>query len=93
MSDDVFSDPVETFFDNAADAQVVCNARQTLLGGDRRRFHVAAKGLSEILALTYSQVIPVARYEDKERDCSRAMLIGDISFDFSKNSVTMTLWG
>ena len=86
-------DPIETFFDLTADAQAVCNARQSLLGGDRRRFRVAAKGLSEMLALPYSETIPVARYEDKERDCFRNMIVGDITFDFAKNGVTMTLWG
>lgn len=86
-------DPIETFFDNTVDAQAVCNARQSLLGGDRRRFRVGAKGLAEIMALSYSKAIPIVRYEDEERDCFRSMLVGDITFDFAKNSVTMTLWG
>lgn len=86
-------DPVPTYFDSEADAQVIADARQALLGTERRRFKVVTKNIDEVLALSFTGDIPVARYVDTERDVDRGMLISEIVVDLGKNSATLTLWG
>lgn len=86
-------DPVETFFDDVADAQTMADERLALLSQERRRFRVQVNGVAEALALDLSAGIPVARYIDSERDCDRNMLVSEIVFDFAKDTTTMTLWG
>ena len=86
-------DPVATYFDSEADAQVIADARQALLGTERRRFKVVTKDVGEVLALSFTGDIPVARYVDPDRDVDRGMLISEIVVDLGKNSATLTLWG
>ncbi len=86
-------DPVETFFDNVADADVMANERQELLSQVRRRFDCTVSGLDEVQALDYSTRIPVAAYTDTERAIERNMLIGDITIDLGKQSAKLNIWG
>jgi hypothetical protein len=86
-------DPVETFFDSEADAQVMADERQDLLSRERRRFSVTVTDIAEVLKLDYTGTIPVARYVDAERDADLTVLISDITVDFGKNSATLTIWG
>lgn len=86
-------DPIETFFDNAADAQVVADARQDLLSAERRRFKVTVTGLDEVMALTYVGAVPVGYLTDLERNISRPVLVSDITMDFDKQSASLTVWG
>lgn len=86
-------DPVETFFDSEADAQIVADARQALLSVERRRFRLTATDLSEVLDLEYALAVPRAQYVDAERDADRPVLLSEIVFDFSRQSATLTIWG
>lgn len=42
-------EPVETFFENVADAELVARQRQALLSPERRRFAAPVRGLDEVL--------------------------------------------
>lgn len=86
-------DPVETFFDNTADAQVVCAARQALLSTERRRFRLAATGIDEVLALSYTGAVPIGRYRDSERAVDCKVLVSEIAIDLGKHSAMLTVWG
>lgn len=86
-------DPVETYFDSEADAQVIADARQALLGVERRRFKVQTKGIEEILALPFTGDVPTAQYTDADRAMDRKMLISEILVDLGKSTATLTLWG
>lgn len=87
-------DPVETFFDNVADAQTMADARQTLLAREARRFEVTAKGCDEALALGYvAGTCPTASYADTERDASMNGLIAEFGIDFAKQTQTFVVWG
>lgn len=88
-------DPVETFFDNTADAQAIANARQALLSPERRRFQVRVAGADAGLAIPYtSGTCPLATYTDTERDVSgMTAIIADITIDFARQSSTFTIWG
>lgn len=86
-------DPILTFFDSPADAQTVADARQSLLKGERRRFRVAAKDLTQTINLDLVIGIPIATYVDTERDVSRPALLSEITFDIGKDTTLMTVWG
>lgn len=85
--------PVETFFDNVADAQVVAEARQALLSPDRRRFRCVAVGLSEVLALDPTGKVPVVRYVDANRSFDAPALACEIMMDLEKQQVAVSVWG
>lgn len=87
-------DPIETFFDNVADAQMIADARQALLSPERRRFSPKVTGLDEAIAINYlSGTIPVAHYIDAERAVDRNMIVTAITLDFSKQQAELPVWG
>lgn len=87
-------DPIETFFDDVEDAQVMADARQTLLSSERRRFAPRVVGMDEALALTYlSGTIPLGHYTDTERSADMSVLVAEIGFDFARQQCEFTVWG
>lgn len=86
-------DPVETFFDNTADAQLVANERQTLLSAERRRFRATTVGLSEVLALNLTGAVPLAQFTDTELAASRTVVVNEITLDFQNQGAVVGLWG
>ncbi|MFC4255362.1 hypothetical protein GRI97_07990 [Altererythrobacter xixiisoli] len=86
--------PVESFFVNVADAQIMARQRHDLLSADRRRFGVTVTGLDEVLALPLSgPVVPSAHYEDRQRGTSQPSLVADVSMDFATQTAKMVVWG
>lgn len=89
----ISDDPVETFFDSTTDAQNVANARQTLLGAERRRFKPTVNDITDALGLSYMGAAPLAAYVDLERSANRTMIISDMVIDLEKQNASFTLWG
>lgn len=87
-------DPIETFFDTVEDAQVMADARQALLSGNRRRFTLAMKDLGEVVDLEYTAGSALlANYVDTEREADMTVIVADMTFDFAKQGATMMIWG
>jgi len=87
-------DPVQTFFDNVADAQVMADERQSLLSPVRRRFTVAVRGIEEVSALDYmAGAVPVARFIDRECSIDRDMIVSEIVLDYAAQSAALNVWG
>lgn len=86
-------DPIETYFDSSANAQVIADGRQSLLGTERRRFTVRLNSADELLALNYIGAVPVVRYVDGEKDADRKALITEITVDLEKDAATVGVWG
>lgn len=87
-------DPIETFFDDVDDAQLVADARQTLLSPERRRFTVRVRGVSEAMGLDYvAGTIPLADFVDTERAADFTGLIGEIGIDFERQQAQFSIWG
>ena len=89
-------DPIETFFDDTADAQIVANERQDLLSADRRRFRCAVNRLDEVMVLDYVGSLPLAQYRDAERGISGAdgmMVVSEIVIDLHKGQAAIMVWG
>lgn len=86
-------DPVETFFDEVEDAQVMAEARQALLSPERRRFKVTAKDIDQTVPLLDAAEAVTARYVDPMRNADRLVLVSEITFDFAKQNAIFTVWG
>ncbi len=86
-------DPVETFFDDVDDAELVTQERLDLLSAARRRFAVSFDDTDEIADLPVGGAVPVVRYVDAERGVDRNMIVCEIIIDLNKNSAAMPLWG
>ncbi|MXP24798.1 hypothetical protein GRI39_01895 [Altererythrobacter indicus] len=88
------ADPIETFFDNPADAQAMAEQRLALLSPERRRFKADVRGLSEAISLAGpADNAPLARYVDEGRSADRDMLAAEIGFDFETQQATFIVWG
>jgi hypothetical protein len=87
------ADPVPTFFDNVADAQVIADARQALFSSERRLFEVAVRGTAEMAALDPEAGVPVGRFVDSERGVDRKVLIGQIEIDLAGGKSAAVIWG
>lgn len=86
-------DPIETFFDDVDDAQIVAAQRQALLSVSRRRFRITTRDIDETLDLAISPIAPMARFIDSEKDANLPVLICDIAYDLGKDAAAFTLWG
>jgi hypothetical protein len=86
-------DPVESFFDEIADAEQVAIERLGLLSAARRRFSVRIADADAVADLSYVGTAPVVRYRDTEREFDRKVIVTDITIDLSKNEATLGVWG
>lgn len=86
-------DPIETFFDNVADAQVMADARQALLSPERQRFMVTLNSAAEIQALSYVSAIPVGRFVDTDRGVNKPVLMSDFTIDYNRLAAAVRIWG
>jgi len=87
-------DPVETFFDSVADAQVMADERQALLSEVRRRFTVRTGTIEEVAALDYTGgALPLVQYIDTECAIDRSMIVGELIYDYAAQSAAMNVWG
>jgi hypothetical protein len=93
LARDTRDEPIESFFDDTADAQAMLDERFALLKADRRRFQVALSGVETGLALDYSQAAPAATLIDAERAMNGACAIVEIGVDFGANKSILTVWG
>jgi hypothetical protein len=85
--------PIETFFDNVADAQIVADRRQALLSAERRRFRCQTMGIEEMVALDFGATIPVCRYVDADRQFNAKALVCEIYLDLDKQQAALAVWG
>lgn len=88
------ADPIETFFDNVADADVMAAARQALLSPERRRFSVEIVGLDDVINLDPSDgEVPNAQFIDTVLLCERKTVITSMSIDFGAQRAEANIWG
>lgn len=86
--------PVETFFESTADAQVISDARLTLLKGDRRRFVQDSRGVQSFTGgLDFSQVTPTVQVTDDLRGASHLAATVEISVDLGGEKTKFISWG
>jgi len=81
--------PAEGFFDSAADAQAVINARGALIGVDRRRFAAAMMGAH----WPDVAVLPADRLIDAELRIDATLACARIELDLEAERTSHETWG
>lgn len=82
-------DPVEGFFDSAADAVTAIGQRVSLLGVVRRRFVVGVNDLVEITPGT----VPTHRVIDAEQGLDASMLLSRLEVDLEQDTTQLEYFG
>ena len=82
--------PADGYFDTAADAQAVINARGALIGVERRRFTV---GISDLLWSDVAAGIPQVRLVDGEQRAAGRFLVARIEIDLDAETTSYELFG
>jgi hypothetical protein len=86
-------EPIVTFFDFEADAQIIANERLALLSPSRRMFDLKIAGASHGQALSFATVLPTARVIDEQRGYDRDALVVGIKIDLGRDTTDLTTWG
>jgi len=82
--------PATGYFDNAADAQAMINARGALIGTERRRFSVKAE---DLIWPTIEAGIPQVQLVDADQSVSAVHLAARIEVDLDSETTTYELFG
>lgn len=92
---DTGDSPIQTFFDNVADAQVLADERGALLGAHARAFRVRIAGLMDLdTDLDMSTVLPAATLIDDVQVANMAVVVANIeSYDTADEQTVLAVWG
>lgn len=82
--------PAVGFFDAAADAETMVNARGALIGTERRRFAVRA---ADVIWPSVSLAVPQAQLIDIEQAVSATFLAARIEVDLEAETTNFELFG
>jgi hypothetical protein len=86
-------EPLETFFDDPADAQTMADERLTLLSARRTLVTATLEGISPADTLDRGTVLPTVRVIDDEQNRNSLALIVGISIDLNADRSTLETWG
>lgn len=86
-------EPVETFFDDVADAQAMANERLALLEVKRSLVPVVIDGTELAAALDRTSALPTAQVIDDEQSRNSPGLIVGITIDYNTERSTLDTWG
>ena len=82
--------PAAGYYDNAADAQIVTDARRGIIGVVRRRFAVP---VADVLFPDLSGGVPAWTLIDGENDVNGKHLVSRVELDGEAETTTMELFG
>ncbi len=86
-------DPVGTYFNNQADADVIAAERLALLSEHRRRFRVTIADAETMIDVDMATEAPVVRAVDPRRSADMPAILSEVSIDLGRNTTTAILWG
>lgn len=87
------AEPLETFFDDPADAQVMVNERLALLEVKRSLVVASIDGTDLAAALNRSGTLPTVRVVDDEQGRNSQALIVGVTIDYNTGRSTLETWG
>lgn len=87
------TEPLETFFDDPADAQAMVNERLALLEVKRSLVPVSIDGTDLAAAIDRSLSLPTVRVIDDEQGRNSTALIVGIVLDYNTGRSTLETWG
>lgn len=86
-------EPLETFFDDPADAQVMANERLALLEVKRSLVPAVIDGTDLAAGLDRTSTLPTARVIDDEQGRNSQALIVGTTIDYNTGRATLDTWG
>lgn len=86
-------EPLETFFDDPADAQIMADERLALLQVKRSLVPVSIDGTELAASLDRSQTLPTVRVIDDEQGRNSLALIVGVTIDYNTGRATLETWG
>ena len=87
------TEPLETFFDDAADAQAMADERLTLLSAKRSLVTASLDGIDNAAAFDRRQAVPTVRVIDDEQNRNSLALVVGITIDLQNDRTTLETWG
>ena len=87
------AEPLETFFDDAADAQAMVNERLALLEVKRSLVPVSIDGTEFAAALDRALTLPTCRVIDDEQGRNSLALIVGVTVDYNTGRSVLETWG
>lgn len=87
------TEPLETFFDDIADAQAMADERLTLLSAKRSLVTVSLDSIAAVAGLDRAAALPTVRVIDDEQNRNSLALIVGLSIDMNTQRATLETWG
>jgi hypothetical protein len=87
------TEPVESFFDDPADAQVMANERLSLLEAQRSLVPVSIDQIEPAADLSVSTSLPTVRIIDDEQNRNSPALIVGFTIDMNTERSALETWG
>lgn len=87
------TEPLETFFDDPADAQAMANERLALLEVKRSLVAVTIDGTELAAALDRTSSLPTVRVIDDEQGRNSLALIVGVTIDYNTGRASLDTWG
>ena len=86
-------EPLETFFDDEDDAQIIADERLALLSPDRRLVEFSIDGVETGHALDFSGMTPSAARDVPRYGMSDSAAIVDMEIDYQNSVTIVKTWG
>lgn len=86
-------EPIETFFDDLADAQAMANERLALLEVQRALVPVKIDQPDTAAGLNVTTSLPTVRVIDDEQDRNSSALVVSLTIDMKTERSQLTTWG
>lgn len=86
-------EPLETFFDDPADAQAMADERLALLQVKRSLVTAAIDGTEFAAGLDRTSSLPTVRVIDDEQGRNSTALIVGVTIDYNSERATLDTWG
>ena len=87
------TEPLETFFDDPADAQAMVNERLALLSVTRSLVTVQIQGIATAADIDPSLALPTVTIIDDEQGRNSAALVFGVTIDMKTERSTLETWG
>lgn len=87
------TEPLESFFDDVADAQAMADERLALLSAKRSLVTVQLDTIDQVAALDRQTALPTVRIIDDEQNRNSPALIVGFAIDMNNRRATLETWG
>jgi hypothetical protein len=87
------AEPLESYFDDVADAQAMADERLTLLAARRSLVTVSLDSIDQVAALDRQLALPTVRVIDDEQNRNSQALIVGFAIDMNNRRATLETWG